>query len=177
MRYSRQDSPLLPGWAPWSGCGNCIGSPTSTRLCAAGDMTRISSRAGRQARGVKTGFSGLGSGLIVTESRRVRSVIWEMSDEEFLARDGIGRRNSDRRPLRREEDGIGLPRSRQPCTTGRPKHNIREPLSLTYQDFLTEPSADALCQLGIILMLRGRLLRKCRFADVRVAVVFDRGGR
>jgi len=78
------------------------------------------------------GFVGL-FGLFtvsITDLPRVRSVIWEMSDEGFLDRDGIGRRNSDRRPLWREKDEIVPPGSRQPGRTGRAKRNIREPLSL-----------------------------------------------
>jgi alkylhydroperoxidase family enzyme len=49
----------------------------------------------------------------------------------------------------------------------------RQPLSLTIQDFQTESSIDALCQLGIVLMFRRRLLRRCRISDTRVTIVFD----
>jgi alkylhydroperoxidase family enzyme len=50
--------------------------------------------------------------------------------------------------------------------------NIREPLSLTTQDFRTEPSSDALCQLGIAVMFRRRLLRGCRISETGAVIIF-----
>jgi alkylhydroperoxidase family enzyme len=50
---------------------------------------------------------------------------------------------------------------------------LKAALCLTIQDFRTERSTDALCPLGIALMLQRRLLRRCHIGNTRETIVFN----